>query len=144
MVNLNKIYNPYMYNYYDDSIQYKKTLQPRRVNKEINFFKVKRDWCDSVRKTGYFIEIEASSESLVTRSRMKAENLPFLESVARQFSSLPIFVDCNKVRKHFEYILYAWMEAFQVCKCKSTADGMCDFTPVSARRSFELFAINVK
>ena len=45
-------------------------------------------------------------------SRMKTENLPFLESVARQFSSLPIFVDCNKVRKHFEYILYAWMEAF--------------------------------
>ena len=50
-------------------------------------------------------------------SRMKTENLPFLESIARQFSSLPIFVDCNKVRKHFEYILYAWMEAFQVCKC---------------------------
>ena len=63
---------------------------------------------------------------------MKTENLVFLESVARQFSSLPIFMDCNKVRKHFEYILYAWMEAFQVCKCKSTADQMCDFTPLSA------------
>ena len=84
------------------------------------------------------------SHEVVTRSRMKTENLPFLESVARQFSSLPIFVDCNKVRKHFEYILYAWMEAFQVCKCKSTADRTCDFTPLSARRSFELFAINVK
>ena len=35
----------------------KKNLQPRRVKK---FFKVKRD---SVRKTGYHIEIEASSES---------------------------------------------------------------------------------
>ena len=35
MVNLNKIYNPCMYNYYDDSIQFKKTLQPRRVNQEI-------------------------------------------------------------------------------------------------------------
>ena len=56
---------------------------------------------------------------------MKTENLPFLESVARQFSSLPIFVDFNKVRKHFEYILYAWMDAFQVCKCKSTADLAC-------------------
>ena len=53
---------------------------------------------------------------------MKTENLAFLKSVTRQFSSLPISVDCNKVRKHFEYILYAWMEAFQVCKCKSTAD----------------------
>ena len=65
----------------------KKPSNLGELNKEINFFKVKRDWCDSVRKTGYFIEIEASSESLVTRSRMKAENLPFLESVARQFSS---------------------------------------------------------
>ena len=84
------------------------------------------------------------SHEVVTRSRMKTENLPFLESVACQFSSPPIFVDCNKVRKHFEYILYAWMEAFQVCKCKSTADRTCDFTPMSARRSLELFAINVK
>ena len=84
------------------------------------------------------------SHEVVTRSRMKTENLLFLESVACQFSSLPIFVDCNKVRKHFEYILYAWMEAFQVCKCiKSTADRTCDFTS-AARRSFELFAINVK
>ena len=83
------------------------------------------------------------SHEAVTRSRMKTENSAFLESVARQFSSVPIFVDCNKVRKHFKYILYAWMEAFQVCKCKSTADRTCDFTPLSARRSFELFAINV-
>ena len=56
------------------------------------------------------------SHEVVTRSRMKTENLAFLKSVTRQFSSLPISVDCNKVRKHFEYILYAWMEAFQVCK----------------------------
>ena len=62
------------------------------------------------------------SHEVVTRSRMKTENLAFLDSVARQSSSLPIFVDCNKVRTNFEYILYAWMEAFQVCKCKSTAD----------------------
>ena len=75
---------------------------------------------------------------------MRTGNSPFLESVAHQFFSLPIFVDCNKVRKHFKYILYAWMEAFQVCKCKSTADRTCDFTPLSARRSFKLFAINVK
>ena len=74
------------------------------------------------------------SQEVVTRSRMRTENLPFLETVACQFSSLPIFVDCNKVRKHFEYILYAWMEAFQVCKCKSTADRTCDFTPLSARK----------
>ena len=49
------------------------------------------------------------SHEVVTRSRIKTENLAFLESVSRQFSSLPISVDCNKVRKHFEYILYAWM-----------------------------------
>ena len=83
------------------------------------------------------------SHEVVTRSRMKTENLPFFESVARQFSSLPIFGDCNKVRKHFEYILYAWMEASPVCICKSTADRTCDFTPLSAN-NFELFAINVK
>ena len=91
--------------------------------------------------------ITAAKETryVVTRSRMKTENLAFLESVTRQFSSLPISVDCNKVRKHFEYILYAWMGAFQVCKCKSTADRTCDFTPLSARRSFEHnFAINVE
>ena len=35
---------------------------------------VKRDWCDSVRKTGYYIEIEASSESLVTRGRHTFRN----------------------------------------------------------------------
>jgi len=114
------------------------------------FFKVERDWCDSVRKTGLStlksrLHQNFLSHEVVTRSRMKTENLAFLESVARQFSSLPIFVDCNKVRKHFEYILYAWMEAFQVCKWISTADLTCDFTPPSARRSFEHnFAINVK
>ena len=85
------------------------------------------------------------SHEVVTRSRMKTENLAFLESVTRQFSSLPISVDCNKVRKHFEYILYTWMEAFQVCKCKSTADRTCNFTPLSACRNFEHnFAIKVK
>ena len=79
---------------------------------------------------------------VVTCSRMKTGNLAFLESVTRQFSSLPIFVDCNKVRKHFEYILKAWMEASLGCKCKSTADRTCDFTPLSARKSFEhIFAI---
>ena len=85
------------------------------------------------------------SQEVVTHSRMKTENLAFLESVTRQFSSPPISVDCSKVRKHFEYILYAWIEAFQVCKCKSTADQTCDFTPLSARRNFEHnFAIKVK
>ena len=87
------------------------------------------------------------SHEVVTRSRMKTENLAFLESVTRQFSSLPIFVDCNKVRKHFEYILYIYMDGSfpELCKCKSTADRTCDFTPLSARRSFEHnFAINVK
>ena len=59
------------------------------------------------------------SHKVVTRSGMKTEILAFLESVTRQFSSLLIFVDCNKVRKHLGYILYVWMEPFQVCKCKS-------------------------
>ena len=77
------------------------------------------------------------SHEVVTRSRMKTENLAYLESVTLQFSSLPIFGDCNKVRKHFEYILYSWMEAFQVCKCKSTADQTCDFTPLSAVLCFK-------
>ena len=85
------------------------------------------------------------SHEVVTRSRMKTENLAFLESVTRQSSRLPISVDCNKARKHFEYIVYAWMEAFQVCKCKSTADRTCDFTPLSACINFEHnFAIKVK
>ena len=58
MVNLNKIYNPCMYNnIMMIRSNIKKNLQPRRVKK---FLKVKRD---SVRKTGYYIEIEASSES---------------------------------------------------------------------------------
>ena len=68
-----------MYNYYDSSIQYKKPSNLEELTKK--FFKVKRDWCDSVRKTRYYIEIEASSEFLVTRSRMKTENLAFHESV---------------------------------------------------------------
>ena len=38
------------------------------------------------------------SHEVVTCSRMKTENFAFLESVTRQFSSLPIFVDCNKVK----------------------------------------------
>ena len=38
------------------------------------FFKVERDWCDLVRKTGYYIEIEASSEFLVTRGRHTFKN----------------------------------------------------------------------
>ena len=133
-----------MNNYNDSSIQYKKPSNLEELTKK--FFKVKRDWCDSVRKTGYYIEIEASSEFLATQGRLALKkNLAFHKSVTPQFSILPISVDCNKVRKHFEYILYAWMEAFQVCKCKSTADGMCDFTPLSARRNFEHnFAIKVK
>ena len=65
MVNLNKIYNSCMYNYYDYSIQYKKLSNLEELTKK--FFKVERDWGDSVTKTGYYIEIEASSEVLVTR-----------------------------------------------------------------------------
>ena len=65
MVNLNKIYNSCMYNYYDYSIQYKKPSNLEELTKK--FFKVERDWGDSVTKTGYYIEIEASSEVLVTR-----------------------------------------------------------------------------
>ena len=85
------------------------------------------------------------SHEVVTRSRKKTENFAFLEPVTRQFSSLPIFVDCSEVRENFVYILYAWMEAFPVCKCKSTADRTCDFTPLSECRSLEHnFAINVK
>ena len=82
--------------------------------------------------------------AISTEATYSTHDPPFLESVARQFSSLPIFVGCNKVRKHFEHILYARMEAFQVCKCESTVDRTCGFIPLSARRSFELFAINVK
>ena len=54
-----------MYNYYDYSIQYKKPSNLEELTKK--FFKVERDWGDSVTKTGYYIEIEASSEVLVTR-----------------------------------------------------------------------------
>ena len=46
-----------MYNYYDYSIQYKKPSNLEELTKK--FFKGKRDWCDSVRKTVYYIEIEA-------------------------------------------------------------------------------------
>ena len=49
-----------MYNYCDSSIQYKKPSNLEELTKK--FFKVERDWCDSVRKTGYYFEIEASSE----------------------------------------------------------------------------------
>ena len=51
-----------MYNYYDYSIQYKKPSNLEELTKK--FFKVERDWCDSVRKLGYYIEIEASTEFL--------------------------------------------------------------------------------
>ena len=147
MVNLSKIYNSYMYNYYDYSIHIKKPSNLEELTKK--FFKVERDWVTWSRKLGTTLKSRLHqkflSHKVVTRSRMKTENLAFLESVTRQFSSLPIFVDCNKVRKHFEYILYTCMEAFQLCKCKSTADRTCDFTPLSVRRSFEHnFAINVK
>ena len=63
MVHLNKIYISCMYNYYDYSIQCKKPSNLEELTKK--FFKVERDWCDSARKTGYYIEIEASSETLV-------------------------------------------------------------------------------
>ena len=43
------------------------------------------------------------SHEVVTQSKKKTGNFPFLKSVTHQFSSLPIFVDCNKVRKHFVY-----------------------------------------
>ena len=61
-----------MYNYYDSSIQYKKPSNLEELTKKL--FKVKRDWCDSVRETGYYIEIEASSEILVTRGRHTFKN----------------------------------------------------------------------
>ena len=61
MVNLNKIYNSCMYNYYDYSIQYKKPSNLEDLTAK--FFKVKQDRCDSARKT---------------------ENLAFLESVTGQ------------------------------------------------------------
>ena len=49
------------------------------------------------------------SHEVVTHSRMKTENLAYLESVTRQFSSLPIFVDCNKVRKHLNtFYIHGW------------------------------------
>ena len=49
------------------------------------------------------------SHEVVTRSRMKTENLVLLESVTRQFSSLPIFVDCNKVRKYSNtFYIHGW------------------------------------
>ena len=52
------------------------------------------------------------SHEVVTRSRKKTENFASLESVTREFSSLPIFVDCNEVRTNFVYILYAWNGSF--------------------------------
>ena len=61
-----------MYNYYDFSIQYKKPSNLEELTKK--FFKVERDWCDSVRKTGYYFEIEALSEFLVTRGRHTFKN----------------------------------------------------------------------
>ena len=64
-----------MYNYYDYSIQYKKPSNLEELTKK--FFKVEREWCDSVRKTGYYIEIEASSETLLTRGRHTFKNRDF-------------------------------------------------------------------
>ena len=61
-----------MYSYYDSSIQYKKPSNLEELTKK--FFKVKQDWCDSVRKTGYYIEIEASSEFLVKQGRHTFKN----------------------------------------------------------------------
>ena len=103
-----------MYNYYDDSIQYKK--KPSNLGELRNFSKSSETCVTRSGKLGTTLKSRLHqnllSHEVVTRSRMKTENLPCFESVARQFSSLPIFVDCNKVTKHFEYILYAWMEAF--------------------------------
>ena len=61
------------------------------------FFKVKRDWCDSVRKTGYYIEIEASTESLVTRGRQTSKN----ENRKLAFSSLLLV--------NFPAFRYSWI-----------------------------------
>ena len=61
-----------MYNYYDYSIQYKKLSNLEELIKK--FFQVEQDWCDSVRKTGYYIELEALSELLVTRGRHTFKN----------------------------------------------------------------------
>ena len=61
-----------MYNYYDSLIQYKTPSNLEELTKK--FFNVKRDWCDSVRKTGYYIEIEASSEFRVTQGRHTFKN----------------------------------------------------------------------
>ena len=110
MVNLNK-----MYNYFDYSIQlfYKKPSNLEELTKK--FFKVERDWCDSVRKTGYYIEIKASSQFLVTRGRHIFKNESRKLGVSRLCYS-SIFKPSHKVRKHFEWISYAWLEAFQVCK----------------------------
>mgnify|MGYP000718924795 FL=1 len=74
MVNLNKIYNSCMYNYYDYSIQYKKPSNLEELTKK--FFKVEQDWCNSVRKTGYYIEIKASSEFLVSVSAATRRGIP--------------------------------------------------------------------
>ena len=90
MVNLNK-----MYNYFDYSIQlfYKKPSNLEELTK--------RDWCDSVRKTGYYIEIKASSQFLVTRGRHMFKNESRKLGVSRLCYS-SIFQPSHKVRKHFE------------------------------------------
>ena len=71
MVNLNKMYNSCMYNYL---MIIRSNIKNPPTSKKKNFFKVERDWCDSVRKTGYYIESEASLEFLVTRGRHTLEN----------------------------------------------------------------------
>ena len=81
------------------------------------------------------------SHEVVTRSRMKTENLPFLESVARQFSSLPIFVDCNKVRKlrwlvckmsknlRHQFVWYVgFMDCHTICSFVPSLAVALDFT----------------
>ena len=61
-----------MYNYYDYSMQYKKPSTLEELTKK--FFQVERDWCDSVRKTGYYNELKALSELLVKRGRHTFKN----------------------------------------------------------------------
>ena len=62
-----------MYNYYDYSIQDKKTLQPQRVNQEIFQSRARLVWLGQENWVKY-IEIEASSEFLVSRGRHTFKN----------------------------------------------------------------------
>ena len=146
MVNLNKIYNSCMYNYYDSSIQYKKPSNLEELTKK--FFKVKSE--TGVTRSGKLgttlksrLHQNILSHEVVTRSRMKTENLAFLESVTRQFSSLPISVDCNSNT----FYMHGWKlsRCVNVNQLDQQLDRTCDFTPLSTRRNFEHnFAIKVK